>query len=300
MKDLRVHWPEAVLSLVGLLAILVLAKTPIVPFHQTEPVYQHKPLSFWVGQLDSPNTLKAQTAIRAIALKGVPFLLRGIASERGTEAGSVTALGLIGTASIPALLAACEDHRDSVRLAALRAIAIVAPNLDEQTGKVVPELINLSKDRSSAVRYAAMVVLDRIGPARVEAIPALIDLLGSELESDDNALPIQQRALHVLEKCGPQAQKAVPTLTNLLASTNGCVRQEAALALWAITHDPDLVVPELSRMLSETNRFNRRLAAVALARIGRETILSPGLIKEIDLVEAERQKWKPPYPGAPD
>ena len=72
------HWPNLILAIIGMTAIVLLLASLIRP---REPTYDGKPLSFWLDQMDDPQSGQAQDAIRAIGPKAVPNLLETVRQE---------------------------------------------------------------------------------------------------------------------------------------------------------------------------------------------------------------------------
>src|SRR5207247_1853457 len=76
--------------------------------------------------------------------------------------------------------------------------------------------------------------------------PAALAVLIEELKSKD--VNFRRSAAEILSRFGPKAKAAVPALVEALNDTTG-VRYLAALALWRIDKNPD-VIPTLVRDLS--------------------------------------------------
>lgn len=155
--------------------------------------------------------------------------------------------------------------------------------LEAQLSRVAPALNRLAGDPVPEVRFAAIVAIASFGPASVPAIPALTAALKEqETDSDNRSICIRGRAAEALGKIGPAAQGAVPELRKLFAEGDSYSMRQAAIALWRISGDQNLVVPTLAGMLDDANEGIRESAAMTLSLIGLETELSSELKARID------------------
>lgn len=111
-------------------------------------------------------------------------LIREIVTVAETEghprrAGAVARLGDLGAAAAPgvsAVIAALADERDEVREAAAEA----AWKLARYVPLPVAPLVSALKDRSRRVRMETVGALKNLGPAAVEAVPALRQALNDD------------------------------------------------------------------------------------------------------------------------
>jgi HEAT repeat protein len=91
--------------------------------------------------------------------------------ERWTEQDAAEdALGRIGAAAVPSLVAALHDAHPSVRLKAVEVLG----RMGEDAAAAVPDLVLLLDDPDESVQKAATRTLGRIGPAAKTAVPALM------------------------------------------------------------------------------------------------------------------------------
>jgi HEAT repeat protein len=158
---------------------------------------------------------------------------------------------------------------------------------------VLPALIQLLKDEYPEIRVAAVSALREMGPAAVDAVPALTE------ELDDKSIRLE--VLYALAGMGPSAKAAVPALTELLKTATGYDQLLAAQALWKIDENVDLVVPALIRALNDPFMPIRRDAADALGEIGpRARAAIPALIATRDYKPQPRPKAKAPAAGDGD
>jgi HEAT repeat protein len=280
MKLIKAHWAEAVLILCGIGAIDLLLTT------ERRSSEAPSELDAWYSDGPAQQTFASAPPTGPEA---VPMLLEQMRRANSFRSDLMAALTSLGPAAVPSLVAAFEDRDDRVRLTAVRAFASLRGNLETQAPVAMPGLIKLLGDPNREIRYGAALGLVRMGPSRMQAIPALrAALTFNEREPSLGSARVQQVAAYVLGKIGPGATVAVPELLSLMDYPSPDVRLEAAVALWRITKETNLVVPELRRMLTETNPMMRDAVYAAVRRIGRETRLDPCLISEAERLAGER------------
>jgi HEAT repeat protein len=241
------HWRYVVLSIAGVTAIAVVLASVFAP---REPVFQSKPLSYWVEQLDGPNRREAQTALHEIGSKGVFFLFGKLHSDvsfyrrilRATwkvlpgwvqqklpspkardgvliyQMGC--ALAQLGPSAVPGLTKALNSGDDAVRLAAMNAIGIIGSGAHA----AIPRLTTLLKTSNPWCRGRLVVSLVSYGRDETESLLAL-----------SHPGPTKAIAAWALGKIGPEAHGAVGELTKLLSDKDPHARQEAAIAMWRIS-----------------------------------------------------------------
>jgi HEAT repeat protein len=94
--------------------------------------------------------------------------------SRWTEQeAAADALGRIGPAAVPELIAALRSTDAEARLQATQVLARMGSDAKE----AVPDLIRLLDDPDERIRKAATRTLGRIGPDASEAVPALMKSL---------------------------------------------------------------------------------------------------------------------------
>ena len=111
----------------------------------------------------------------------VPALIETLEDEHGfVRAAAAQALGMIapsGRAVVPALMRLRKDERGPVRSAAVRALGRASKDA------LVPVFVESLRDEHRSVRAAAAGALSEMeGDSARQAIPALINALGDEIE----------------------------------------------------------------------------------------------------------------------
>ncbi len=114
-----------------------------------------------------PATISTTTAPAGVSLS--------LYRSWGVKETAVDALGRIGEAAVPQLIAALSDADPRVRAQAGRALARIGPPAKE----AVPILTQRLDDPDEDVRQAAARALGQIGPAAADAVPALVSLIES-------------------------------------------------------------------------------------------------------------------------
>ncbi len=138
------------------------------------------------------------------------------------------------------------------------------------------------KQLASSDRYerkSAAFRLTEMGPAAVNAIPALIEILQS-----DDSMQVRGEVAHALGNIGPAASAAVPALITFLQSDEGGYeRTYAASALGDIGKMPEQAVPALINALQhDPEPVVKQLAARALGDFGaRAASAVPALVESI-------------------
>ena len=262
----------AIISIVTTLAYVLLTR---------EPVHQGKPVSDWFDQFNTTNRSQAAIALREIGPAAVPVLLKKARSNDGVSLHDkvyrtiynkapsgwkrrmslpkpvdgifdyrvANALQLLGPAALPQLLEGMADHNSNVRLTSLRAVKLIRP----KTESLVPAFTRLVNDRDGRIRVEAILALHGIGPAKKLA---MAELIGALNDSDRGPRPnefcfVRAAAALALGEIGPEAKSALPGLTRVLSATNSYTRIQAAIAIWRIAADTNMI-PTLIAELDTT------------------------------------------------
>ena len=228
-----------------------------------------------LGDDDADVRAGAARAIGAIgpaAKSAVPALLEALKDQgyflgaRGELPSEVPvwvavseALGDVGPAALPELIAALKDEHPQVFAGAANAIHRIGPEAKE----AVEPLVKLVKKDDAFARRAGIYGLMGIGPEAKAAVPALIEAL------DHEHFHTQYWACRALREIGPGAKAAVPVLVRLLKDDMASVRRHAAQALGGI--GPEIgeeAIASLTAALKDPTEPVREDAAIALGKIG--------------------------------
>jgi HEAT repeat protein len=150
---------------------------------QPEPVFEGKPMSFWVRALREtpadplkapPDFHKAPMALRKIGEPAVPALAQMLSERnmpnrevRRRAIGTLLGMGPKAGAAVPAVVQALEDRESSIRQMA----ALTLGQIGSAAGEVVPALAKALRDPDPPVRGAAATSLGNLRAQ--EALPAL-------------------------------------------------------------------------------------------------------------------------------
>ncbi len=220
------------------LAVLLVAFLGVIIWQACcthEPVYQGKPLSFWLEGCDPGNINHAH--------------LKGQSPPTWSQANA--AIREIGTNAIPTLLRMLEQPDSRFKL-------IIIKLLQKQHFIKAP----LAPVNHNLNAYFGFVAL---GSRASNAVPRLIEIF------DRDPAPVPQQAVPaILGGFGPAAAQAVPALLRAVTHTNAIVRGNAIYALRQIYAASNLVVPALIKCLSDPDARVRALAARSLGSCGRD------------------------------
>jgi len=192
-----------------------------------------------VIQLLEPTNASRSMAISTVSQMGtnrtqaIPALIR-LLSDPGSTPEAAWLLGEIGSqahAAIPELRRALTDPRILQRDQILEALW----RIDHDTNIVPLLALELEKTMYVATRWNILRVLGQIGPQAKPAIPSILRAISDPLA---DASPEGWRALRRIDPQGDQAEIA---WSKLLNDRNPYARERAAMALWRITQDTNMV-----------------------------------------------------------
>jgi HEAT repeat protein len=157
------------------------------------------------------------------------------------------------------------------RLLLAMALTALCALASAQSAAEVRQLIAQLKDKDISRRREALLELMSFGPKAKEAVPALIEVFGS----DDAEL--RQVAVNVLDKIG---KTAVPDLEKALQSDTPLVRRQACLALGKIGPPAQSALPALGKLVAQDkDKEVRGFAVSALGKIDAEAKTSLPLLR---------------------
>lgn len=145
---------------------------------QREPVYNGRPLSEWVADLQ--DHAKQQDAVVVLAQMGprakmaVPSLIEILKHQDGSvRSSAASVLGRMGgdaQTAVPSLVDALKDSNRDVRLNAAIALQWISSGVKRTA---VAALIDVLQDRDPSLRGKAALALGDTGPDGAQAVPAL-------------------------------------------------------------------------------------------------------------------------------
>lgn len=142
--------------------------------------------------------------------------------DAGVRASAACALGMLGHVAqpaVPALVEAMKDDDENVRMCAVRALGTIL----QEAGGVLPALAQALTDRSADVAQSAAMVLAETGGR--QAVPTLMDALHHEIAS------VRAKAAWALGKIGPAAIDAIPALEETSKDGDSDVREMSEWAV---------------------------------------------------------------------
>jgi HEAT repeat protein len=241
-----------------------------------EPMYDGKPLSFWlesypVGTRTETSVQEADHALQAIGTNAIPMLFEMTSKEDSTLelklmallkkqrvvkiawlpatywkslAGyGFAALGADGSKAVPSLIKIYEkSHSIDTKLSIIIDLRVMGPNAKE----AVPFLVSIVEtDQTPLFRLMALQALGNIHSNPDCAVPTLIKCL------DDSTLDSRVMAVQGLGQFGPAARTAVPALVSLIKKENNPLRSACLAALQKI--DPEAATNAQASISSGTN-----------------------------------------------
>jgi HEAT repeat protein len=236
--------------------------------HSQEPVYQGKPLSFWlksrrmaVGKINGVYYMGfregADEAVRQAGTNAIPTLLRLLrAKDSALKAKMLSlarrqrvikieytpaevwcigarygfsVLGAKAQSSVPALIEIANQNLSAAsRCCAIDALGLIGPPAKD----AVPSLLGWATNADWQVRCNAILALGRIRAEPERVLPVLTNAL------HDPAAEVHPNAVKALLEFGPNAKPAVPALVGFLnADDHSMDRSIVTNALKAI--DPE-------------------------------------------------------------
>jgi hypothetical protein len=258
------------------------SSTPVVrlpPVPTEEPIYQGRPLRYWVikaGQIEEYNGVPpdAAAAIRAIGSNAVPFLLKWMPRpemlHQEKESGvpgwddlefAWWALGSDGRSAIPVLARIINHPRTSrddysVWTESAKAISYLGSDA------IVPMLTAATNMHGRHELWELLHNFENLGTNGAPAVPALLHWAGDP----DNF--VRDGVVSALGGIGKRPDLALPAIENALEhDLDGMVRRDAASALGSFANDSDEVLPELTKMLKDPNWEAREGALTGLGKI---------------------------------
>jgi len=228
------------------------------------------PALLTIARQTKPSSVDLLTALGGMG-PAAKDALPALRARLGEDPEAVAhALGRLGPAAIPTLVAALGHADPRVRHAAARALSY----LGTDAAPAVRELARALHDPEASVRNAAAQALGAIGPAAAPAVSALVTRL-----ADDPDANVRSWSASALGRIGPAAASALPALQKALGEARLAI--EAARALAAVA-GPGVAVPPLLALAEKNERYSGLTALAALGDLGpRAAAAAPSLVARL-------------------
>ena len=272
-------WTKAKTAMaVGVAVLLAAGTTTVVvkAIHLGEPSYGGKTLTAWLEAsknlvfVDASDTQadrrrkeaerqKTYDAVQHIGPSAIPILLKWVANTTN-GGGNILAAGCI-------------------------------QKLGPEAKGAVPGLIAILGSDNEMERYSSFNVLQRIGSAADQALPAILDHIQHDPSESMRSFAVTTLANNSIGKQNPDA--VVPVLIECLAPTNKAIlRSETLRALAGLGASAKLAVPAILPYLNDPDPAVRKAAAEAIRQIDplAATKQSPGHEKLVEMLVVKKAK----------
>jgi HEAT repeat protein len=282
-----------------LIAILCLA----VVGCRREPVYNGKPLQYWVILLQdqnpdfspAPDALEAEKAVQTIGPAAIPWLIEWTKHPPNSTVETPAAFKVLGPQAASAIpdLAEILQHKpatldeDAAWTEAFEAISYLGPGAIPYmfaavtNGFMPPEdlIQNFGNLGTNGVSVIPSLIAWTSNP-NPAARTAAIDALGEIAMEPETVVPVlrvdlkdpeprvRSHAADALGCYGKAATIALPDLIQILNDPDLPTRAEGIFSLGKIGGDPNAVLPILVKKLSDPDSDIREAAAIALGDLG--------------------------------
>ncbi|MDB6022679.1 MAG: repeat protein [Pedosphaera sp.] len=242
-----------------LAAIIVATSAAIFLFAPRQPVYQGKPLAYWLQGYDNPQYKygedwhNADEAMHHSGTNAIPTLLRLLRMQ-----DSRLELRLLKFAQRQHFVPISHIPAAARNSEAARGFQALGP----QASNAVPALVKIfTETDSKPSRDAAAAALGWLGPAASSAVPAL--LRGAT--NPDEA--VRFAAVSALNQIHARAELVVPALIQALRSPDAGIRTDAAFLLGSYGAEARPAIPLLLQLSKGADVSMRFYAAYALKQI---------------------------------
>jgi hypothetical protein len=242
----------------AVLLVILAGVSAWLGLREREPVYEGKPLSYWVYEANGtsvPEARKAAQVLRQAGTNAMPTLLRMLRKRDSAFVDQLVAL-------------ARKQHVVQVRHISSRYRNFVVPRAFVRLGAdakdAVPELIGIFDQHISEESQAGIAdILSSIGPAAREAIPSLLRAATNQNPSVHVCVISALSAIHA------KPESLVPLLTKCLSEPDAAVNRFAISGLQAFASEAQPAVPALVEFFSarRDGNFDKSCAGNALKAI---------------------------------
>jgi hypothetical protein len=217
--------------------------------HDSEPIYQGKPLSHWLHQAAGGGNPQAWQVLNQIGPDAVPYLLRTAKTNKGLRFRDRTyELRVRLWTKLPSLLQKVVPVpvcTGVLRIAAVGVLDEIAPRVKPPLSDILP-LVN---DENAIVRAHAFSVVGKLGTAAKSSIPTLIGIVKSTQIEDQARIS----AAWVLGEIGMEDRIAVAAALSeaIIYHPDPAFRVHGAAALWKVDRQTNAAVQVLSQSLRQ-------------------------------------------------
>jgi hypothetical protein len=232
-----------------------------------EPEYGGQSLSHWLRGYDPRvvvgNKDEVDDAIRHIGTNAIPTLLQMLRESDSPLKSKL--ISMIDRQNwMPIYMLPSMDKNG----AASKAFIVLGPDAKD----AAPSLIKIYEQKISVTsQYSTAEAIGGIGPAAIDAIPALIQ--GLRTTNWD----VRLDTAWALGRIHSEPATVLPELQKLLHDPNLYVRMATVKALQAFGTNATPAVPELTAMLNDQNKHMRVAATNALNQINPEAAAKAGV-----------------------
>lgn len=205
-------------------------------------------------RVQAARGLAAQGAAAAVAVAALADRLSDdVPTVRAHAAFALGAIGPAAASTFPKLAALIADQDPQVRREAVEALRA----LKVDRAQLISVMLDVLETSSSEEVVPAMHAIAEIGK---EAVPALVEALGHE--------EARYWACEILALIGPAAVDAAPAVAEVLKDPRVEVRREAVLCLGQIGAGAKATAPAVLALTSDADSGTRAAAVWAAVMIG--------------------------------
>jgi HEAT repeat protein len=236
-----------------------------------EPVYEGRPLSYWLATYadfapyDRQKREKAEEAVRHAGTNAVPTLLRILQASDSDLKYKVNEWASKQHIIKIKRISAANRYNE-----ALSGFEILGP----KAKVAVPALMDIyERNYSRSSQNIVLMVLMTIGPGAAEAVPML-----AKQTNNPNAFNRLDAtfALGVIHSSSDHL--AVSALIQFLHDADPAVRRNAANALWHFSDaEASRAIPTMVEALKDPDRYVRESAARLIRRLDPKTAIKEGI-----------------------
>ncbi|HEX3720513.1 MAG TPA: HEAT repeat domain-containing protein [Verrucomicrobiae bacterium] len=254
----------------AILALSAIAFPSVANCEQKEPVFDGKPLSYWMERLDNLSDTAARAAIKEIGTNALPDLMRMLrqlqsAADQSDGRAVTRSISLGGGVTL-------HPSPDQSRVRPLYAVACLGP-----AGQpALPEIVPLLSNSNYQIKISAFFALQSIGPDTQtvsSVVPILFQALG------DREWTMRLAALNAIAALRPRPPETTPTFIRFLDDPSEIVREEAMR--WLVAQTNAIVLPRLDKQLHDKDSYVVVTAASQIGAFGPAAATSEPRLRQL-------------------